>query len=96
MHSGWNFLVDKPPHRDNVSFIEGVLLSYLWFVVVWVFFAFLINDSLFFCWHTENIADKNGIVIIAVLYPSVNENSYFFFKSTKCQTFILLFLFQLD
>ena len=24
-HSGWNFLVDKPPHQDKVSSIEGVL-----------------------------------------------------------------------
>ena len=23
MHSGWNYLVDKPPHRDKVSSIEG-------------------------------------------------------------------------
>ena len=23
MHSSWNFLVDKPPHRDKVSSIEG-------------------------------------------------------------------------
>ena len=23
MYSGWNFLVDKPPHRDKVSSIEG-------------------------------------------------------------------------
>ena len=29
MHFDWNFLVDKPFHRDKVSFIEGVLMTYL-------------------------------------------------------------------
>ena len=25
MHSGWKFLVDKPPHCDKVSSLEGVV-----------------------------------------------------------------------
>ena len=28
-HSGWNFLVDKAPHHDKVSSIEGVLVVQL-------------------------------------------------------------------
>ena len=24
-HSGWNFLVDKPPDHDKVNFIEGAI-----------------------------------------------------------------------